>query len=786
MNVGKLVGYLKLDDTNFSKVLRRAKSDVKDFGSDLVTAGSKAVAFGAKLGGAAIGALKPVVSLGMSVATIGSAALTAAPAVATAAQAVGTVLSAAGAASPALLAFAAAGLFVKATFGQIGPSIAESLSPIGDSFDNAGVKAGNLAQQGIRPLADEFARLNMPTISGGMDRIALSTNGVVRGFLNWANSAPGVSAIRSIVDSTASAVERVAPNIERFGISLVSMIGRISGVSLAAGSNGLAGVLDKLSEKMDRVNEASVQNGLSTLKDTYITVRDAVRAVVDITQRAIAFYREYRVEIGLLQDALAILAIAFGGPAVAVIAAVSLIIRHWDQLTAAWQGVVEFFTTTDAGTSFMTSLRTAAETIVPPIMRAFEAIKAAVLPVLQDIWAKVQNDVIPTLGAFLAAISPIVAFLIDILGPVVADILGSIVSIIRGAIDIITGIIKVFTGILTGDWSLAWEGVKQILSGAVEVILGLLNLFIFGRIAKILGSAIGFVGGFFGKIGQAAWDAITRRFDDLVGWISGLPGRILSALGNLGSLLWNSGVKLVSGFWDGIVSRWNAMLDWVRRGLANLRALWPFSPAKEGPFSGQGYVTHSGKALTRDFARSILAGLPTVLASASAVMDAVQSRMAAINMPTLRGLASQIGEALSGSLAQSLSGSLSDSGKAAQEMLTHLNRGGTLGEDFSYRGQSGLVADHNDAIAAAYYRSGSGDPKAFLADYIKAGMPTAQGRFATIGVPAPPASPAGTTAGAPPVIRISSDGRLADLLVEILRHAIQTQGGGNVQRVLGG
>lgn len=142
---------------------------------------------------------------------------------------------------------------------------------------------------------------------------------------------------------------------------------------------------------------------------------------------------------------------------------------------------------------------------------------------------------------------------------------------------------------------------------------------------------------------SAAWGWVTRAVSDgvgsVVGFVAGLPGRILGALGNLGNLLWNAGVSLVSGFWNGIVSRWNQMVSWVKQGMANLRALWPFSPAKTGPFSGRGYVSYSGAALTKDFAASLRAGIPDVLTAARGVMSAASMDMSSANVPTPRGLA---------------------------------------------------------------------------------------------------------------------------------------------------
>lgn len=162
-----------------------------------------------------------------------------------------------------------------------------------------------------------------------------------------------------------------------------------------------------------------------------------------------------------------------------------------------------------------------------------------------------------------------------------------------------------------------WGAIKTAFSAGVEWVKSALAWF---------GQLPGLFAGWFGR----AKDAAVGRFSDMLGFIRGLPGRILGALGNLGSLLWNSGTALVSGFLNGIKARWGQMVAWVRNGMAGLRRLWPFSPAKDGPFSGRGYVTYSGEALVGDFAKSIVAGLPNVMHAAESVMQAARGPFAGL------------------------------------------------------------------------------------------------------------------------------------------------------------
>lgn len=200
-------------------------------------------------------------------------------------------------------------------------------------------------------------------------------------------------------------------------------------------------------------------------------------------------------------------------------------------------------------------------------------------------------------------------------GWVIAGVIGLVALIVANwdTVKEWTGKAWDFVGSKIGG-TIDWVGGK--VSGGVNFIKGVLAWF-------------GNLPGMF----RGWWDGAVRATADMINvllrWVGDIPGRIWGALGNLGSMLWDSGASLVSGFWDGIKARWNQMVDWVRRGMANLRALWPFSPAKEGPFSGRGYVTHSGKALTTDFAASIRKGMPGVVSAVRGVVGAAQGGFSA-------------------------------------------------------------------------------------------------------------------------------------------------------------
>lgn len=98
---------------------------------------------------------------------------------------------------------------------------------------------------------------------------------------------------------------------------------------------------------------------------------------------------------------------------------------------------------------------------------------------------------------------------------------------------------------------------------------------------------------------------VTDGLNAAVDFVKSVPDKIKSFFSNAGDWLVNSGKALLDGFAKGIRNAVNAVTSAASDALGAVRKLFPFSPAKKGPFSGHGYTTYSGRALMRDFAKGI-------------------------------------------------------------------------------------------------------------------------------------------------------------------------------------
>ncbi|GAB3621799.1 hypothetical protein GCM10027417_30610 [Glutamicibacter endophyticus] len=68
---------------------------------------------------------------------------------------------------------------------------------------------------------------------------------------------------------------------------------------------------------------------------------------------------------------------------------------------------------------------------------------------------------------------------------------------------------------------------------------------------------------FFTGVWDSASEGVSGFIDDAIQWFKDLPGKILDALGNLGSLLLDAGGQIIQGFLDGLTAGFNHVKDFV-------------------------------------------------------------------------------------------------------------------------------------------------------------------------------------------------------------------------------
>lgn len=120
------------------------------------------------------------------------------------------------------------------------------------------------------------------------------------------------------------------------------------------------------------------------------------------------------------------------------------------------------------------------------------------------------------------------------------------------------------------------------------------------------------------------WEGAKSIFEQVIRWVADLPRMIVEAIGDTSRRLYDSGASLIKGFNDGINSQAEAAKNAAGNVVGGTDALFPQSPAKEGPFSGTGYTFHRGQHLIEDFGKGIAAAAPELARVAEQALRGAQ------------------------------------------------------------------------------------------------------------------------------------------------------------------
>lgn len=160
--------------------------------------------------------------------------------------------------------------------------------------------------------------------------------------------------------------------------------------------------------------------------------------------------------------------------------------------------------------------------IMPVISEIISFLQANVFPVIGDIFNLIVNTVLPAVASGIQTVADTVISILSMLLPfiqtavtniwavmqpilqtvisfiqfmmptieeIVSNVINKISGIINGLMMVLQGIVQFITGVFTGNWSQAWEGVKNIFSGIFESLKSIAKGVVNG-IISVLNTAI--------------------------------------------------------------------------------------------------------------------------------------------------------------------------------------------------------------------------------------------------------------------------------------------------------
>ena len=235
--------------------------------------------------------------------------------------------------------------------------------------------------------------------------------------------------------------------------------------------------------------------------------------------------------------------------------------------------------------------------VLTPIIQALTSslvpILAALIPIVMEVIDAVLKLALAFIAQVLPALMPLIPVIVEVVQQLAAELvpafkalatwvhdnmplimsivkiaMDTIVAVIKVVVAIIKGMMDIIIGIQKGDWPRVWKAIGDIVNAAVQFVVGLIKTWLIDKATGFLIDMGRNIGAWF----KSAWDgaslAVRNGIANVIAWVAGIAGRIGSAMGNLYYTLVRQGNAIMQGFFDGLISVWNHITDFVG-GIAN-------------------------------------------------------------------------------------------------------------------------------------------------------------------------------------------------------------------------
>lgn len=237
------------------------------------------------------------------------------------------------------------------------------------------------------------------------------------------------------------------------------------------------------------------------------------------------------------------------------------------------QTIVETFT--EAGSQASTSFSEAFQTLgeigmdflagVPERLEVLQGVIDASLKPALDNLGEAFNNVVQALEPWMPAIENVITLVAGTFIDVFAALI-NILSTVMNAIAAVIGWLHDFgTDIMAAGDIIAdciakagedWNRLPEDIKGALDTAINAVTSWASGMVEKATQAMSDFL------------SAVQQKGSEVTTWFAELPSSIISALGDVGSLLYNSGVNLIQGFVNGVTSMVGSLISSVSGALS--------------------------------------------------------------------------------------------------------------------------------------------------------------------------------------------------------------------------
>lgn len=150
------------------------------------------------------------------------------------------------------------------------------------------------------------------------------------------------------------------------------------------------------------------------------------------------------------------------------------------------------------GTTFMPMLLNIFNTVAPLVSQVITNVGSAVMGVARLIGSALQAA-LPVIEGIITAIMGVVSVAAPAILSGISAVATTIMQVVSSLQGVFDGLIQFITGVFTGNWSQAWEGVKQIFGNAFDALVELCKVPINAVIGVINGAVKG-INSILGKV----------------------------------------------------------------------------------------------------------------------------------------------------------------------------------------------------------------------------------------------------------------------------------------------
>lgn len=479
----------------------------------------------------------------------------------------------------------------------IGARVRGAFAPLGAAFDGFGEKLSGLApkaSQSLGKLGGLFApgRMLKFLSFGGIAAAAFAGIGAIV-------QQGGVELIGQISQTLQALPGQIALYGEKIAQALPE--------ALATGTNVVTMVINAVTQSMPQLSNAFgkiVPALVKGLSDALPVLLPAVAQMITAITTALVENAPMLIESGLqllqgLVDGI------FAALPVLIAALPTIIQTFMDGFLQALPRILEM------GTQLLQSIIDGILQTLPALIAMLPQIITTIINGLVQALPQIIQAGVGMLNALINGLIQAIPMLIEalptIITTVVDTLLANLPMIIEAGIQLLIGVI---TGLV--------QAIPQLIAMLPQIIVTIVTTLV-QNIPKIISAGIQILVGLVTGIVQA--------IPQIGGAIAQVGSSIMSAVAGFPRMLFESGKKIISGLIDGIKSMFSSAKNAVSGLLSGIRNLLPFSPAKEGPFSGKGWTLYSGQSIVEALADGALQKQHLFKAAIAETMAAGQAQI---------------------------------------------------------------------------------------------------------------------------------------------------------------